>query len=137
MLNEKGEVLLGRHINKAKARRVHWIMPGGKVELGEDIPEAAKREAFEECGIKVGDLKIISVSRDKVPAGKMVTIGFLAQKFSGTPKVLEPQEIDQWRWFSLDKPPKPLFPPSRKIIENYKARRLYNIKEAEKAQGQS
>lgn len=33
-----------------------WLLPGGKVEFGEPIVEAARREAAEESGCHVGDL---------------------------------------------------------------------------------
>lgn len=33
-----------------------WLLPGGKVEFGEPIAEAARREAAEESGCRVGDL---------------------------------------------------------------------------------
>jgi 8-oxo-dGTP diphosphatase len=33
-----------------------WLLPGGKVEFGEPIVEAARREAAEESGCQVGDL---------------------------------------------------------------------------------
>ena len=39
--------------------------------------------------------------------------------------VMEPDEITEWRWFELDKLPKPTFFPSRRIISNYKHKRIY------------
>ncbi len=35
-----------------------WLLPGGKVEFGEPIPEAARREAAEESGCEVGELRL-------------------------------------------------------------------------------
>jgi 8-oxo-dGTP diphosphatase len=46
----KGKLLLvkrGNEPNKGK-----WSIPGGGIELGETINEAAKREVFEECSVK-------------------------------------------------------------------------------------
>ena len=34
-------------------RRGEWSLPGGAVELGETLREAAQREVLEECGIQV------------------------------------------------------------------------------------
>jgi 8-oxo-dGTP diphosphatase len=35
-----------------------WLLPGGKVEFGESIVEAARREAAEESGCAVGNLDL-------------------------------------------------------------------------------
>ncbi|MBI2038597.1 MAG: ADP-ribose pyrophosphatase, partial [Candidatus Nealsonbacteria bacterium] len=37
----------------------------------------------------------------------------------------EPDEITKWEWFDLSNLPKPLFPPSEKIINNYLAKKIY------------
>ena len=38
-----------------------WCFPRGAVELGEKTEDAAKREVFEEVGLKVSDLELFSV----------------------------------------------------------------------------
>lgn len=40
-------------IRREKAGRVYYVFPGGKQEPGETIEQCAKREAFEELGVKV------------------------------------------------------------------------------------
>lgn len=55
VLNEKAEVL-------SIFRRGMWDLPKGKVDKGEDIKSAAKREVEEETGIKVVELPIPLVS---------------------------------------------------------------------------
>ncbi|PJA00859.1 ADP-ribose pyrophosphatase, partial [bacterium (Candidatus Gribaldobacteria) CG_4_10_14_0_2_um_filter_33_15] len=54
-----------------------------------------------------------------------VTIGLFSDKFDGEPKVIEPVEIVEWRWFNLDNLPTPLYFPSAKIIENYRKGLFY------------
>ncbi len=39
--------------------KAYWIVPGGKVEFGETIEHAAKREIREETGIKAKALKFL------------------------------------------------------------------------------
>lgn len=45
--NERGEILLVKHING------EWACPGGQVENGENLIDALKREIYEESGINV------------------------------------------------------------------------------------
>ena len=131
MVLENSKVLLGqRHIDPLKASsELHgegaWTMPGGKLDFQEGLKEGAIREAFEETGIKVSNLEIISVSNDRIPDKHFVTIGFLCVDFEGEPKVMEPDEITKWEWFDLNNLPSPIFPPSEKIIKNYLAKKIY------------
>ena len=81
-----------------------WNGFGGKVELGESIEDAARREVFEEAGIKAANLE------------KMGRIEF---EFIGDPQILEvhifrissflgePIESDEMkpRWFHVDEIP--------------------------------
>ena len=40
-------------------------------------------------------------------------------------KVMEPDEIIEWRWFDLDNLPEKVYFPSKKILENYKQGKFY------------
>jgi ADP-ribose pyrophosphatase YjhB (NUDIX family) len=42
-------------------RQGEWSIPGGRQELGETVRETAVREALEETGIAVGNLRLIDV----------------------------------------------------------------------------
>lgn len=133
MIIRDNKVLLGqRHVDPAKASSLMngegtWTMPGGKLDFGESFEEGAKREVFEETGIEVNiqDLKVISLTNDVVPTAHFVTVGLLCTNCNSEPKVMEPDEITQWKWFDLENLPEPLFEPSRKIIKNYKDKTFY------------
>jgi nucleoside triphosphatase len=56
IFNQKGEVLL---LQSHKWPGV-YVVPGGHVELGERIEEAAVREAKEETGLDIYDLEFIN-----------------------------------------------------------------------------
>ncbi len=126
-----GKVLLGRrHSDPAKAgSALHgqgsWTMPGGKLEFGETFEAGAAREVREETGMELVEVEVICVNNDLVSDAYFVTVGLLAEKFSGEPQVLEPDEITEWRWFDLNALPEPLFFPSGRILENYLQKRFY------------
>lgn len=98
-----------------------WTLPGGKLDFKENIRDCAWREAFEETGIKINKdkLKIVSVTNDIVEDAHFITVGFLCEDFEGEPKVMEPDEITEWKWFDLNNLPQKMFFPSEKAVKNY------------------
>ncbi|MEG0306671.1 MAG: NUDIX hydrolase [Clostridium sp.] len=54
--NHKGEILL------VKAHHGGWVFPGGQVEVGENLIDAATREIKEESGINVDVKKLFAIS---------------------------------------------------------------------------
>ena len=127
LIFRNNKVLLGhRHSDAQKAdSELHgegtWTMPGGKLDYKEDLKDCTRREVFEETGIKINKekIKIISVTNDIVTDAHFITIGFLCEDFEGEPKVMEPDEITEWKWFDLDDLPSPIFFPSEKILESF------------------
>ncbi|RLG92297.1 MAG: NUDIX hydrolase [Candidatus Hecatellales archaeon] len=65
--------------------RGYWAIPGGIVEYGETVEEAAKREAKEETGLEVRLVKLIGVYSDpkRDPRGHYVSIAYLAEPIGG------------------------------------------------------
>jgi len=102
-----------------------WTCPGGKLDFGEKLEEGAKREVLEETGMKANSLKLISVTNEIVSDAHFVTLGFLCEDFEGEPKLMEPDEIVEWKWFPLDELPKPINFASFKLINNYIERKIY------------
>ena len=131
MLFKEGKILLGkRHADPDKAdSELHgegtWTMPGGKLEFGESFVDGAKREVYEETGIRLNGAKVICVNNDKNAYAHFITVGLFSDTFSGEPQVMEPDEITEWQWFGLDNLPTPLFPPSANIVENYRKKLFY------------
>jgi len=131
MILKDGRVLLGkRHEDPEKAgSELHgegtWTMPGGKLEWGESFEEGAVREVMEETGMALKDAKVICVNNDKNEHAHFVTIGLFSENFEGDPKVMEPDEITEWRWFKLNQLPEKIFLPSKKALENYNKKKFY------------
>lgn len=124
MILKNNKLLLGkRNEDPEKASSLlhgegTWTMPGGKMHFGESFEEAGKREVFEETGIKVKDLEVISVSNEIVEDAHFITIGLLCRDFKGETRTMEPEEIVEWKWFPLDKLPE-------KILKNYLEKEFY------------
>jgi ADP-ribose pyrophosphatase YjhB (NUDIX family) len=131
MVLKKNKVLLGlRNPDPVKASsELHgegtWTMPGGKLHFGETLIEGAKRELYEETGLHGETFEVVSVTDDIIPETHYLTIGLVCQKFSGEIKVKELREITEWRWFSFNHLPKWIYPPSLKVIKNYKKGMIY------------
>ena len=131
MVIRNNKVLLGlRHSDPEKAdSELHgegtWSMPGGKVDWHQTIEESARRELLEETSIMAKKLKLISVTDEIVHDNHFVTNGFICTDFEGDVRVMEPDEIVEWRWFSLSNLPEKVFPPCVKIIKNFFANEIY------------
>ena len=131
LLLDNGKILLGLRSSDEKVADcdLHeegtWTMPGGGIEFGESIEEAAIRETYEETGLFIADPKVICVQNDKNEHAHFISIGLLATQYYGTFKAKEPKEIIKWEWFSLDNLPKNLFSPARKTIECYLKNTFY------------
>lgn len=59
---ENGEYILLKH-HVVKENRYFWGIPGGGIEKGETVEEAAVREAWEETGLKI---KVLPFSFEKI-----------------------------------------------------------------------
>ena len=70
---------------KNEPYRGHWAIPGGLVEYGETVEQAAIREAKEETGLEVKLIRLVGVYSDPTrdPRGHYVSIAYLAEAVSG------------------------------------------------------
>lgn len=93
-----------------KYHPVGWELPGGKVDLGESVAEAAAREVFEETGLIIEPV-FLNCFVDHV--GPMLPYSYVCLLFGGTPiggelTLREPDKNREWKWFPCDKFPQPL-----------------------------
>jgi 8-oxo-dGTP diphosphatase len=102
-----------------------WGTCGGHLEYGESIEGCAKREAREELGIEIDNLKFLCLSNITKYDKHYVDIEFLADIKNGSPKIKE-NFIEEILWFPLDQLPSPLFEPVRLAIESFNTGRVFN-----------
>ncbi|MBB6733606.1 NUDIX hydrolase [Cohnella zeiphila] len=77
VLNDRNEILL------IKGPRRGWEMPGGQVEEGESLTQAAIRETKEEAGVDIEIIRFCGIYQN-IGKGICNTL-FLARYVSGTP----------------------------------------------------
>ncbi len=80
--SEAGVVLVRRGSEPFEGQ---WALPGGFVEVGESVHEAAVREAAEETGLLVEISHLVGVysEPDRDPRGHNVSVAFLARVLGG------------------------------------------------------
>jgi 8-oxo-dGTP pyrophosphatase MutT (NUDIX family) len=94
ILVREGQVLLVRH-----SYRAGWFLPGGGVDKGETLEQAARREAEEEAGAQVDELRLLGVYADFSGGKEDYIAVFGSERFAWEPR--EPNgEIAEAAWFA-------------------------------------
>ena len=127
MLLKDNKVLLGHRVNKAKDtggiyEPDSWTFPGGKQEYNETVLETAIRETKEETNLDLKELYVYTATDEFQPDRHFVTIGVISSSYEGELKVMEPDKINEWKWFDLNDLPKNIYTPSKNMIDEYKKR---------------
>jgi ADP-ribose pyrophosphatase YjhB (NUDIX family) len=103
-----------------------WGLPGGAVEPGEVVENAAKRETLEETELEISEMSLFGVFSGmelyyKYPNGDEVynvTIIYLSRDWRGGVKIND--EHVEWRWFEADQIPEDISPPIKPVVEQFK-----------------
>lgn len=109
--NEDDQVLLCKRIGE-KHGRGEYSFPGGKPDPGEDPAYAAVRELYEETGlVAYGLTKLDRWTYDvyREDGIHFVTLYFECWVGDAQPRNVEPDKHEDWRWYSEDELPEPLF----------------------------
>lgn len=97
---KEDRILLGMKKRRFGAGR--WNGFGGKVETGETIEEAAKRETKEECGIEIREMQEVGIHEFEFASDRGTILEvhvFRVDKWQG-----EPRETEEMRpqWYTTD-----------------------------------
>lgn len=96
-----GKILLTRRANDPKG--VRWTFPGGRIESGETMAEALKREILEETGLTIeiaGSAGVREMLHAQSGHGHFIILPFAARWVSG--EVALNDELAEARWFDPD-----------------------------------
>ena len=110
-----------------------WALPGGFVDIDEEVEDAAARELGEETGLTAVRLEQMrtfsSVGRD--PRGRVVTVVFMGIVTKGRNKLKAGDDAARARWFNIEKLPRDLAfdheQVTRFAIEKLKRRKIYRL----------
>ncbi len=103
--NDKNEILLQQRANTGYLDG-YWDFPSGHVEYGESIQDTAIRELKEEVGLTahLKDLHLTHVDQYFLDRDYINFI-FVATKWSGKPKIGEPEKCSGVKFFPINSLP--------------------------------
>lgn len=88
--NGRYEVLFAQR-PEGKAYAGHWEFPGGKIERGESLDNAAIREIDEELGLAIRSVELLTTERFSYPHAHVELCFVTTRDWSGEPQSREGQ----------------------------------------------
>jgi 8-oxo-dGTP diphosphatase len=118
LLRDDHILLLRRHNTGYEDGKLSVI--AGHLDGGEQVKDAARREAMEEVGVELSraDLKIVGVMH-RLTTDERIDWFLAADHWVGDPENCEPHRCSQLLWAPLAELPADVIPYVRRSIENY------------------
>lgn len=103
-----GKLLLCKRMKAPEAG--HWNIVGGKVDHMEPAELAARREAEEETGLDIGEIRYLGLTEQRIEADRQhwISLLYVTDDTTGEPQLTEPDKLSEIGWFDLDDLPQPL-----------------------------
>lgn len=119
--NSKGEILLEKRTDDGS-----WCYAGGSVEIDEMVEDAAKRELFEETGLKAKKLELFGIFSGPemhfvYPNGDEVSnidVVYICKDYEGSLKT-DGDEVKKLQFFKKDEIPENIFKPNVMVLNKY------------------
>jgi 8-oxo-dGTP diphosphatase len=106
-----------------------YSLPGGKVEEGETVKQAIKREIYEEVGLDLpqADFNLVHTFHRKGTENEMIVLCFKADITTmPAPTNKEPEKHDDMRFFNLNQLPENMIPAHKQALEYIKKGTAYS-----------
>ncbi|HEU4322439.1 MAG TPA: NUDIX domain-containing protein [Roseiflexaceae bacterium] len=119
-----GRLFMAQRGPQARNEAGCWEFPGGRVEFGERMEQALRREIEEEYGITISVTEQIGAVDHLLPdeGQHWISITFLARLVGGTPTIREPHKCSAIGWFRAGAMPEPLSIVTQDNLRSYQAR---------------
>ena len=124
--NGKTKILLQERYNTGYMDGKYDAACSGHLEKGESVSMALVREAKEEIGIDINEKDLRFVELIHSYKEDYINVFFTTKKYSGTPKIMEPEKCDDLRWFDIENLPENIFPRIKNVLININKGILYD-----------
>lgn len=94
--DKEGRCLLLKRSMNSKGNPGKWDLPGGKVDIGENLEQGLSREVKEETGVTISLKNVIGAAESETPTKRVAYLIFEGRLESGQVRLSE--EHDDFTW---------------------------------------
>ncbi len=120
VVNSRNQLLLGKR--KIDPQKGQWCLPGGFIEQGESMEQAALRELKEETGIEGTIISMVDCFyQESRFYGSLIIFGYLVNIEGG--ELCANDDLEEVRYYDLDDLPPIAFESHRRLVAKLKNER--------------
>jgi 8-oxo-dGTP diphosphatase len=99
VIARRGQILVVEH---RKREQRYWVLPGGRLEAGETLAAALKRELQEELSLQAEVGPLLAVYETLAPDRHTVNLAYRVEIGSAAPRIDASDEVlTSWRWMEV------------------------------------
>ncbi len=127
ILIKDNKILLSRRYNTGY-QDGKYSLPAGHLEGNETFKHGLVREVKEEIGVILDpvDLELVHTMDRMIPDDERADFFFIAKKWRGEPKVMEPEKCDDLSWFNINHLPENIVPYIKQAIDSFLNNIIYS-----------
>jgi 8-oxo-dGTP diphosphatase len=124
LIRDDGALLLSSR-PEGKPYAGYWEFPGGKLEAGETVVQALRRELIEELGVTIGDAEVWKVTEHDYPHALVRLHWCKVRTWSGEFEMREGQQM-AWQTFPLTV--SPVLPGAYPVLDWLEAEHSHRVR---------